>query len=61
MMQGLALDTVSGLVVSLLKRLPRTGDVAQVGNLRFTVEQVRSNRIEWVRLELESDQNGDES
>jgi len=58
MMQGLALDTVSGLVVSLLKRLPRTGDVAQVGNLRFTVEQVRSNRIELVRLELVREQNG---
>jgi len=61
MMQGLALDTVSGLVVSLLKRLPRTGDVVQVGNLRFTVEQVRSNRIELVRLELESAQDGDAS
>lgn len=58
MMQGLALDTVSGLVVSLLKRLPKTGDVAQVGNLRFTVEQVRSNRIELVRLELDREQNG---
>lgn len=58
MMQGLALDTVSGLVVSLLKHLPRSGDVVQVGNLRFTVEQVRSNRIERVRLELESESNG---
>jgi len=55
MMQGLALDTLSGLVVSLLKHLPRPGDVAQVGNLRFTVEQVRSNRIELVRLELDSE------
>ncbi len=55
MMQGLALDTLSGLVVSLLKHLPNPGDVAQVGNLRFTVEQVRSNRIELVRLELDSD------
>lgn len=56
MMQGLALDTLSGLVVSLLKHLPRPGDVAQVGNLRFTVEQVRSNRIELVRLELDSEE-----
>ncbi len=53
MMQGLALDTLSGLVVSLLKRMPRAGDVAQVGNLRFTVEQVRGNRIESVLLELD--------
>ena len=58
MMQGLALDTLSGLVVSLLKHLPRPGDVAQVGNLRFTVEQVRSNRIELVRLELDGEPEG---
>ncbi len=55
MLQGLAMDTLSGLVVSLLKRLPKPGDVAEVGNLRFTVEQVRQNRIEWVRLELVGD------
>lgn len=51
-MRELALDTLSGLVVSLLKRMPASGDVAQLGNLRFTVEQVRSNRIETVLLEL---------
>jgi CBS domain containing-hemolysin-like protein len=55
MMRDLALDTLSGLVVSLLKRLPAVGDVAQVGNLRFTVEQVCSNRIEVVLLELISE------
>jgi len=48
----LALDTLSGLVVSLLKRMPEPGDVVQVRNLRFTVERVRSNRIESVLLEL---------
>ncbi len=51
----LALDTLSGLVVSLLKRLPKSGDVVQVKNLKFTVEQVRSNRIELVVLELAVD------
>jgi CBS domain containing-hemolysin-like protein len=61
MMQGLALDTLSGLVVSLLKRLPKPGDVAEIGNLRFTVEQVRSNRIETVRLELVGGTNGGEA
>jgi CBS domain containing-hemolysin-like protein len=50
--ETLALDTVSGLVVSLLKRLPQVGDEVRVGNLCFTVEQVRSHRIERVRLEL---------
>ncbi len=51
-MRTLALDTISGLVVSLLKRMPKPGDVARVRNLKFTVEQVRSNRIESVLLEL---------
>ena len=54
----LALDTLSGLVVSLLKRLPEVGDVAQVRNLRFTVERVRSNQIESVLLELSAPENG---
>lgn len=51
-MRTLALDTLSGLVVSLLKRLPVVGDQAELGNLRFTVEQVRARRIESVILEL---------
>jgi len=54
----LALDTVSGLVVSLLKHMPNPGDVAQVRNLRFTVETVRSHRIETVLLELSADGEG---
>jgi putative hemolysin len=58
-MHGLALDTLSGLVVSLLKRMPQAGDKAYIGNLSFTVEQVRSNRIESVLLELVSEHNGD--
>jgi putative hemolysin len=60
-MRDLALDTLSGLVVSLLKRMPLPGDVAQVGNLKFTVEQVRSNRIELVLLELIPDGEGSDS
>ncbi|MEI6892370.1 MAG: hemolysin family protein [Pontiella sp.] len=57
-MRDLALDTLSGLVVSLLKRMPVVDDVVQVGNLKFTVEQVRSNRIERVLLELVSEEDG---
>ena len=52
-MDELALDTVSGLVISLLKRIPQVGDRVRLGNLCFTVEQVRSNRIESVLLELD--------
>ena len=54
----LALDTLSGLVVSLLKRMPNPGDVAQVQNLRFTVEKVAANRIESVLLELTAGEEG---
>ncbi len=59
-MRDLALDTLSGFVVSLLKRLPAVNDVVEVGNLRFTVEKVRSNRIETILLELIPDENGGE-
>lgn len=54
----LALDTLSGLVVSLLKRMPEPGDVAQVQNLKFTVENVRGNRIESIILELSDKSEG---
>ena len=60
-MRELALDTLSGLVISLLKRMPASGDEARLGNLRFTVEQVRSNRIETVLLDLVANGNGGQS
>lgn len=47
------LSTVGGLVTALLGTIPKTGDVAILGNLRFTVEQVRKHRIESVVLSLE--------
>jgi CBS domain containing-hemolysin-like protein len=37
----------------LLGRIPRTGDVAHMGNLKFTVDRVRKHRIETVILLLE--------
>ena len=46
------LATVGGLVVALLGRIPRTGDVACLQNLKFTVERVRKHRIESIVLEL---------
>jgi CBS domain containing-hemolysin-like protein len=54
----LALDTLSGLVISLLKRMPVPGDVVQVQNLKFSVEQVRGNRIESIVLELSDNGEG---
>ncbi len=58
-MRDLALDTLGGLVISLLKHMPRSGDVARVGNLRFTVESARSNRIDTVILDLVSEGAGE--
>ncbi len=46
-------STVGGLVTTLLGRIPRKGDVAYIGNLKFTVERVRRHRIETVILSLE--------
>jgi len=46
-------STVGGLVTTLLGRIPRKGDVAHIGNLKFTVERVRRHRIETVILSLE--------
>lgn len=56
--RSLAFDTVGGLVVSLLKRMPRPGDIVEVRNLKFSVEHVRSNRIESILLELAEEKEG---
>ena len=47
------LSTIGGLVTALLAKIPRSGDVAHLGNARFTVERVRKHRIETVVLSLE--------
>jgi putative hemolysin len=49
--------TIGGLVTDLLDRIPKKGDVAYLGNLKFTVERVRKHRIETVILSLEPIQN----
>lgn len=46
-------STIGGLVMTLLGKIPRKGDVAYIGNLKFTVERVRRHRIETVVLSLE--------
>ncbi len=46
-------STVGGLVTTLLGRIPRKGDIAYIGNLKFTVERVRRHRIETVILSVE--------
>ena len=46
-------DTLGGFVTHLLGRIPREGDVARWGNLRFTVREMRKRRVELVELSLE--------
>lgn len=45
--------TISGMVTALLGRIPKSGDVAYLKNLKFTVESVRKHRIETVILTFE--------
>lgn len=45
--------TVSGMVTALLGKIPKSGDIAYVKNLKFTVENVHKNRIETVILTFE--------
>jgi putative hemolysin len=47
------LSTIGGLVMTLLGKVPQKGDVAHMGNLKFTVDRVRGHRIETVILSLE--------
>jgi putative hemolysin len=47
------LATVGGLVTALLGRIPKQGDLAYLGNLKFTVEKVQKHRIETLLLSLE--------
>jgi len=48
-------DTLGGLVGHLLGRVPKTGDAATWGNLRFEVRQMRGRRVWRVGLLLESE------
>ncbi len=47
------LSTVGGLVTTLLGKIPKSGDMAYLKNLKFTVERVRKHRIQTIILALE--------
>jgi putative hemolysin len=51
--------TVGGLVTALLGKIPQSGDVARIKNIKFTVEKMHKNRIETIILSFEpfSDDN----
>jgi putative hemolysin len=42
--------TISGLVTALLGKIPKSGDIAYLKNLKFTVEKVQKHRIETLIL-----------
>jgi putative hemolysin len=44
-------DTMAGLLVQRLGRIPRKGDQFEEGGVRFTVAHVKNNRIEWLKGE----------
>ena len=47
------LCTIGGLVTALLGKIPKSGDVAHLKNLKFTVEKVQKHRIETMILTFE--------
>ena len=44
-------DTVAGLLMSELDDIPKPGDAAEIGGLRFTVQALEGRRITRVRIE----------
>ena len=45
-------DSLGGFVIGLLDHLPEEGETVEWENIRFTVETVDKNHIEWIRMEL---------
>lgn len=56
---GPHVDTVAGLILAKLGRLPRTGDSIRIRNLTLTVDAVRRRRIDYVVLRLEAGHAGE--
>ncbi len=49
------IDTVGGIMLAKLGRLPRCGDAITIGNLTLTVETMRSRRITRILLQRDSE------
>lgn len=49
-------STLSGLIFSMLGRLPRVGDRVQLRNVRFTVESVEGRTVRSVRVRVQDDE-----
>jgi putative hemolysin len=52
-LQETRVTTIGGLVTDLLGKIPKKGDVAHLGNLKFTVDRVRRHRIETIIMSVE--------
>ncbi len=52
-------DTVGGLVMALLDRVPRQGDSVRCRGVQFTVESVSGRRVESLRASFLSEESGD--
>ena len=44
-------NTVSGLLMRSLQRIPEPGDVLEDQNFRFTVEDIKGRRVQRVRID----------
>ena len=52
-------ETVGGLVLSVLGRVPKAGDTVETGGLRFLVESMEERRVQSVIVEVVSGSPGD--
>ena len=57
-LDSLAFDTLGGLIVSLLGRMPQVGDSVTVRNLHLTVETMHHRRVDTVLLHLNGTEGG---
>lgn len=53
-------NTLAGLLIDQLGRLPVVGDQARMGNLRLTVESLQGRRIAWILMEILPDEPASE-
>jgi putative hemolysin len=47
--------TIAGLLAQHLNRIPAVGDTIHLGNMQLTVTEMRRNRVQKVRLQLDAD------
>ena len=46
-------ESVGGLIIEQLERIPKTGDVVRIDNCKFTVIDMDSNRVESVAVDVQ--------